>query len=155
DFGNGQTAPTTNGQAIFDTTGTYTVVLTATSANGCVDTAVYVYHVYPAPTASFTLSGNAGCAPYTVSFIHNSVSGTTYQWNFGDGNTSTLSNPMHTYEIPGTYNITLIVSGGGVCNDTLQLVAGVTVYQTPVADFTSDYYNVIDPDGQIQFTNLS
>jgi PKD repeat protein len=155
DFGNGTNATTTNGQAAFDTTGTYTVILTATSASGCVDTAVYVYNVYPAPTASFSLSGNAGCAPYTVSFTNNSVNGVTYYWNFGDGDTSMLSNPSHTYEIPGTYNVTLVVSGGGICNDTLELTSAVTVYQTPVADFTSDYFNITDPDGQIQFTNLS
>jgi PKD repeat protein len=155
DFGNGTNATTTNGQVSYDTIGIYTVVLTATSSSGCVDTAVYVYNVYPAPTASFSLSGNAGCAPYTVSFTNNSVDGVTYYWSFGDGDTSMMSNPSHTYEIPGTYNVTLIVSGGGICNDTLELTSAVTVFQTPVADFTSDYFNITDPDGQIQFTNLS
>ena len=154
-FGNGTNATTTNGQASFDTTGTYTVVLTATSASGCIDTSDYVYNVYPAPTASFALSGNSGCAPYTVTFTNNSVDGVTYYWSFGDGDTSMLSNPSHTYEIPGTYDVTLVVSGGGICNDTLELTSAVTVLQTPVADFTSDYFNVVDPDGQIQFTNLS
>ena len=154
-FGNGQTATTTNGQAAFDSTGSYIVVFTATSASGCVDTAVYVYNVYPAPTASFSLNGNSGCAPYTVNITNTSVGGVTYYWNFGDGDTSMMSNPVHTYELPGIYNVTLVVSGGGLCNDTLELISAVTVYQTPVADFTSDYFNLIDPDGQIQFTNLS
>ena len=155
EFGNGDSAFTTNGQATYDTIGSYTVMLIATSTNGCTDTALYVYNVYPAPTALFSLSGNSGCAPYTVSFTNNSVDGVTYYWSFGDGDTSMLSNPSHTYEIPGTYNVTLVVSGGGLCNDTLQLLSAVTVFQTPVADFTSDYFNITDPDGQIQFTNLS
>jgi gliding motility-associated-like protein len=57
----------------------------------------------------------AGCLPYTVSFTNTSI-GANNHWDFGDGNTSTAMNPSHTYYLPGTYNVTLIVSDSTTCN---------------------------------------
>ncbi len=44
---------------------------------------------------------------YTVHFTNNSSGATEYSWDFGDGNTSVLPNPTHTYSAPGVYNVTL------------------------------------------------
>ena len=61
-----------------------------------------------------------GCAPYTVNFVNASLSspgaGVQYQWNFGDGTTSTLYQPSHTFQNNGVYTITLIVSDPNSCN---------------------------------------
>jgi PKD repeat protein len=55
---------------------------------------------------------------YNVSFNNYSVGGfTNLSWDFGDGNTSSLSNPTHTYSTAGTYNVCLTISGNG-CSDT-------------------------------------
>ena len=43
----------------------------------------------------------------------------SYQWSFGDGNTSTKKNPNHTYSTFGSYNVKLIISDTGTCADTL------------------------------------
>ena len=59
-----------------------------------------------------------GCAPYSYTFENTSLvqSGTTYQWDFGDGTTSTLENPTHVYTQQGTYDIVLIVNDANSCN---------------------------------------
>lgn len=48
-----------------------------------------------------------GCAPYTVNF-RNTGRGESYQWDFGDGSSSTETNPTHTFTSSGTYNVRLI-----------------------------------------------
>lgn len=62
-----------------------------------------------------------GCAPYTVQF-HNTGRGTSFLWDFGDGTTSTESNPSHTYSAGGYYTITLIASQPSGCatSDTMR-----------------------------------
>ncbi len=58
----------------------------------------------------------SGCAPFTVEFINNSINGVNYNWNFGDGNTSTLFAPSHTYTLAGTYQVRLISNNNATCN---------------------------------------
>ena len=70
----------------------------------------------PTPTpvplvADFTANVTSGPAPLTVAFTDTSTGGpTSWLWDFGDGNTSTVQNPVHTYESPGNYSVTLTVS---------------------------------------------
>ncbi|MHC1707832.1 MAG: gliding motility-associated C-terminal domain-containing protein [Bacteroidales bacterium] len=62
----------------------------------------------------------SGCAPDTVMFQNTSyLSGpgtVQYFWDFGDGNTSVLTNPLHIYNAPGMYTITLVVTDSESCN---------------------------------------
>lgn len=68
------------------------------------------------PTAAFTSTVNDELRSAT--FANTSSSASTYQWNFGDGNTSTEATPTHTYQNIGTYTVTLIASN--TCgNDTI------------------------------------
>lgn len=65
----------------------------------------------PAPIASFTASSTAGTAPLTVQFTDTSTGPpTAWEWNFGDGTTSTEQNPVHLYETPGIYTVSLRAS---------------------------------------------
>ncbi len=66
-----------------------------------------------APLASFAVTPRAPVAGVPVTFEDNSSNAMSYLWNFGDGTTSTLSNPTHTYNTPGRYTITLTVMNGG------------------------------------------
>lgn len=94
-------------------------------------------HNYPKPAANFNTGSNNGCN-LTVNFNNNSSmsSGTltSYQWNFGDGSTSTLQNPVHTYTTSGNYLVSLIVTSSKGCSDTAVNI--VTVNPPPVAAFT-------------------
>src|SRR5688500_19860441 len=63
--------------------------------------------------ANFSATPLVACVGTPVNFTDLST-GTvvSWAWNFGDGNTSNLENPTHTYSAAGTYNITLTVSNG-------------------------------------------
>jgi len=72
------------------------------------------------PTASFAVLGPQ-CGP-TVDFANTSLGATGYFWDFGDGQTSTLSEPLHSYSAPGTYSISLTATNDCGSSDTIILV---------------------------------
>ncbi|AKB52189.1 cell surface protein [Methanosarcina barkeri str. Wiesmoor] len=61
------------------------------------------------PTANFSSNKQTGSFPLTVSFKDRSFNANKFLWDFGDGNTSTEVNPVHTYSAAGTYTVTLTV----------------------------------------------
>jgi hypothetical protein len=66
------------------------------------------------PVADFTASPTSGFAPLPVTFTNTSTGYyTSNLWDFGDGQTSMVTNPGHTYEAAGTFTVTLTVSGSG------------------------------------------
>ncbi len=67
-----------------------------------------------------------GCAPYTISFT-NTGRGNTYHWDFGDGGSSTIRNPQHTFTQPGTYRVRLIAITNQGCktSDTVEHIVRV------------------------------
>lgn len=71
----------------------------------------------PSVVADFVLPP-LGCAPYTYTFENTSLgqNATIYSWDFGDGNTSPLRDPSHTYTVPGTYTVQLILTDPISCN---------------------------------------
>jgi PKD repeat protein len=70
-------------------------------------------------TADFTATPTRGAPPLTVQFTNTSAGDfTTSQWDFGDGATSTETNPTHAYTVPGMYSVTLTV-GDGVDTSTV------------------------------------
>ncbi len=91
--------------------GVYTVVLTATNPWG-VDIATAMVHVGHSSMAAFTVSDEYPSVGELVTFINNSTGGDplTYEWDFGDGETSQQSTPTHVYDAPGDYTITLTVT---------------------------------------------
>lgn len=80
-----------------------------------------------APTASFTGSPRSGAAPLAVSFTDTSTGAPgSWSWDFGDGTTSTVRNPTHTYDDPGTYTVALTASNAAG-SDTETRVGYITV----------------------------
>lgn len=64
-------------------------------------------------SASFMADVNTGAAPLTVHFQDTSDGApTAWHWDFGDGSSSTLQNPVYTYNTPGTYTVNLTVTSG-------------------------------------------
>ncbi|MGB6036561.1 MAG: PKD domain-containing protein, partial [Cryomorphaceae bacterium] len=63
-----------------------------------------------------------GCAPHEIAFSNFSI-GDTFEWDFGDGTTSTEFEPVHIYQEPGTYTVSMIASDSLSCNlaDTVSL----------------------------------
>ncbi|MCX7767686.1 MAG: PKD domain-containing protein [Flavobacteriales bacterium] len=113
--------------------GTFTITYSVTQ-NGCSSTSTYDVLVNPAPVALFdTAYTNNG----TVSFVNLSQNGSTYQWSFGDGNSSTAMNPTHTYLNSGTYFVTLVVSNAcGSSSYTMSIFVKVTGVGLAENDFS-------------------
>jgi large repetitive protein len=137
----------------------YTV--TGENTDGCTGSTTVVVYVHPYIGVSFTANPASGCSPLDVQF--NFAGGPywapgTHVWNFGDlysgANSSTLNNPTHTYEYPGTYEATLTVTNtfGCVESGSQQIMASAR----PVANFTShppDFSTMDNPE--ILFVNQS
>ena len=86
--------------------GNYTV--TATSSNGCIAEHTYMLTATPeVVTAGFDFTSDE----LVVNFTNTSVNGVTYEWDFGDSNSSTDFEPVHTYASHGTYTVCLTTSG--------------------------------------------
>ena len=79
--------------------------------------------------AEFTACPTAQCsaAPFTVQFTNLSTSGNTYKWYFGDGSTSTVAAPSHTYTSNGAYNVKLVTYGGTCGADSITKTSFITV----------------------------
>ncbi len=91
-----------------------------------------------APQASFMAAPRAGVAPFDVLFTDQSSGDIiSWLWDFGDGETSTLQNPAHTYDsLPGTYSVTLDVSGPGG-TDSLTEIDYITIEDNLAPSITS------------------
>lgn len=82
----------------------------------------------PSVVASFSAMPTQFCiAPATVAFTNNSSNAGTFNWNFGDGTTSTISNPTHTYSTYGNYTVKLVSNGGSCGIDSLTLTNYISV----------------------------
>jgi gliding motility-associated-like protein len=129
----------------FENPGCYDVTLTTTTALGCVSdtTLANFVCVYPNPYASFEPSPYYMSEIAPVTAMQNSSAGAVaYEWEFGDGSSSTLENPTHTYsETVAEYVITLTAISDHGCIATADAVVGVRpelIYYVP---------NTFTPDG--------
>ncbi|HFC01042.1 MAG TPA: PKD domain-containing protein, partial [Phaeodactylibacter sp.] len=106
--GTPSTSTDQNPTIIYNTGGTYDVTLEVTNFAGTNSIMQPNYlTIQESPVADFTasidLDGN-------VTFTNNSILGNTYEWNFGDGNTTEEVSPVYTYEVSGVYTVLLITT---------------------------------------------
>jgi PKD repeat protein len=137
-FGDGQTSSLKNPRHAYAAPGTYTVTLRVTNEKGQSDLVKinYITVDIHLPIADFDCNPVLGAAPLTVTFTDESEF-LPYQWvwQFGDGVTSTVQHPTHTYTEPGTYTVSLR-SSNAVGSDTMTKTDVITV-QLPTIDFTA------------------
>ena len=126
-FGNGQQLSTqASPVGCYTLASNYTVKLTLTDSNHCVNTATASVVTYPIPVADFNYTPDpATILEPTITFL-NSSTGTIkhYTWDFGDDlyvgtDTSNLNSPKHTYLYVGSYPVTLVVLSANGCSDTV------------------------------------
>ncbi len=134
---------------MFINPGTYTVMLSVVTTDGCAGslTQTDMISVYPNPVADFIFNPIVGTIENPIiRFFDESYLPFKWLWNFGDpssgnANTSTQQNPMHMYSNDGQYLVELIVETDHGCRDTTS--KEVTIKP----DFTFYVPNVFTPDG--------
>ena len=132
----------------YNTGGVYDVTLTVLNSAGVdIFNATNYVNVEDTPVASFTFT-NVGS---TFTFTNTSLGTGNYVWNFGDGNTSSQMNPVHTYATGGTYTVGLLVSNN--CSSST-FVETITVVAAPTASFSASPLSGCGPLS-VQFNDLS
>ena len=127
DFGDGAQANTQNPQNTYLNSGNYTVSLKVTNDKGCFATFTKPAYIRlnGGVKPDFDFNQPAVChTPVTINFSNHSIGpgALSYQWSFGDGGTSTVLNPSHTYTAPGTYSVYLVSISSSGCKDTLKKI---------------------------------
>ncbi|MEO7983372.1 MAG: PKD domain-containing protein, partial [Bacteroidota bacterium] len=117
-FGDGTTGTGSQPTKIYTTPGSYTIKL-VNNYGSCTDSTTHTITVNPKPVTNFTADITSSCqAPLTVTF-NTTTPGSSYSWDYGDGDTSTVKDPVHIYTAPGVYTVRLIVTNSSGCSDTL------------------------------------
>ncbi len=130
------TAPTPSTAAL----GTTDYYVTQKALFGCESVRSKItVHVLLTPTAAFTIANNRQCLKGNLfSFTNGSadiLANSQYFWDFGDGDTSKLPNPKHTYKNQGTYTVKLRTTNPPICSNEISKT--VEVIGTPVAQFNA------------------
>ncbi len=170
DFGDGSTSSDPNPTHTYATDGVYNILLTVVSSTGCVAHACEVLCTFGGGTIDTFYYGcqamfAAGWGgpdpagnfdPLSLSFFDLSFGVVTnWNWDFGDGATSTEQDPMHTYDEPGLYSVTLHITTVDGCESeiTMEVYAGDDFPWTefdcqamflPVPDSTGNGYFFLD-----------
>lgn len=110
-FGDGTTFTGKNPNKKYNTPGTYqiTVVGVDTLCNTSDTTSFTLFIFQSLAQAAFTANFDTCDFPFTVQFANQSTNSNQFQWSFGDGTTSNLTNPLKAYANEGTYNVFLAV----------------------------------------------
>lgn len=160
DLGNGVISFLENPSTTYFNPGTYNIKLIVRNAAGA-DSIVKTQFitVYPTPVVDFIASDTAGCFPLPVQFTDRSATGsgtiTNYSWDFGDGDTSSLPNPLHTYTSGGNFSVTLKVINNYGCTRTFSKTQYIKISGGVVADFTNSDPPQCIPPVTVNFTNAS
>ena len=98
------------------------------------------------PTASFSASPTTVCLGESISFTDTSAGNpTSWNWDFGDGNSSTAQNPTHVYATAGTYDVKLVVSDG-TNSDSITKTGYIMINAPPTVDLGSDTTSICQGD---------
>lgn len=138
DFGDGGSSTAQNPIHSYVTAGDFLVTLTVANAAGS-DEATATISI-SIPVADFSGTSLFGCGPLEASFTDESTSTTSlasWNWDFGDGTSSSARHPSHVYDSPGTYPVTLSVTDANGCSDQVMRTSFVQVIG-PDPDFGAD-----------------
>jgi gliding motility-associated-like protein len=157
-YGDGQSQTLSSGpfSHTYNTAGSFTASLKVTDTYGCTDSSAFAAQIFVTdPKALLTTPDTLTCAGANVTFTNTSTgAGLTYNWTFGDGTTSTATNPVKTYAADGDYTVRLLVTDVNGCTDSLRLNNYIKV-RTSLASFTvNDSISSCAPF-EVVFTNTS
>lgn len=149
-FGNGDSARSKQATYTYEKGGKYRPYVITETNDGCMDTAYYAAQievenaqfVFNQPDTVFV------CRSGIVDFNGESIGGESWQWDFGDGDESTMANPSHLFDSAGVFEVKLLTENTLGCYYNL-LPYNVVVVSDPTADFTSSRNNC--PNFEMRF----
>jgi PKD repeat protein len=144
DFGDGGSSSLQNPFHTYASNGSYMVCLTATDVCGNIDSTCQLVTVCAPLASDFSYSSTF----LTSSFTDLSNTAVQWQWDFGDGNTSTDQNPSHTFAVTGTYHVCLTAID--FCGNTDSTCQDITVCSPVETDFSYSQSSLT-----INFSDLS
>jgi gliding motility-associated-like protein len=160
DFGDGTTSTQENPVHFYGDVGTFTVRLTVsnTSSSDSETKSNYI-SIYANPVVNFSVSDTIGCSPLQVRFSDQSTvdrgSLVDWNWDFGNGDTSSEENPINTYSLNNSFDVFYQVIDEHGCSSSINLPQFITSLPSPEAIFSqSDTFSCIAPK-TISFTNSS
>ncbi len=159
EFGDGEVSFDPDPLHLYQTPGFYDVRLEITDDNGCVESVAKTIRYQPVP-ALIVISPNAftGCEPARIFFENlSSPIDETYdiKWNFGDGGTGTAISPVHIYESPGIYDVSLEILSPIGCKTDALFTQLIEILPSPIADFSFSPENPTNLHPDVQFTDQS
>ena len=143
DFGDGTVVADTNPAHTFINGGTYMVKLKAVGYCNKESESMQPVYVYPNPKVDFTISPDTASINQIIAFNNETVGGEFYQWDFGDGEISTETNPRKAYKMAGIYDIKLVATSVNGCKDSLIKENAVTI----ISDLFVQFPTAFTPDG--------
>lgn len=155
DFGNGDVANgVQNPNYNYTSPGSYSISLTVTASNNCQSSITLPYSVNTPPIADFT--DGIICTNDPFIFQNNSTfpqsNLQSVLWDFGDGNTSTNTDPSHIFTVPGIYDVVLTVYSAEGCEHSI--TKQIEALPAPTADFSGPENPLALTDSAF-FNNLS
>ena len=141
--------------------GTYSLMITqGLCSSDPLSTTINASDIIAVPVAAFDPSPiipGTGAVPLSVSFANHSTNADSYLWDFGDGATSTQTNPQHLYTKKGSFTVKLTATNKGACSNTVSL--GKLVLRYDVVIFIPNTFTPnndgINDDFGVKITNLS
>lgn len=122
----------------YSSTGMYSISLKLTSNEGCLDSANKVVTVSQSPNVGFTVNDSTQCfSGNSFSFNDTSLNATSRIWYFGNGDTSTIINPVKSYSVAGNFNVKLVSSNNGCLDSSIRQII---VFPSPRSGFTVNNY---------------
>lgn len=152
-----------NGSGVYVVTPSQPTTYIVTVSNLCssvTDSATALFN--PPPTIALTSDTSALCVPGDIHFFDNSITGnpndpiTIWNWNFGDGTSSNIQNPIHTYTSQNDYQVTLTISTSGGCTaNSDSIPMNISAHAYPTAAFSVNATSLHLPLDLLNCTNLS
>ncbi len=161
DFGDGNNSSLEHPVHVFNNTSNsvqyYNVRLTAISSNNCIHSTNEYVTVYPNPDLTITTYPEKACAPADI-LLSSTPGGRSYQWNFGDGNSSSGDfNILHTFnndtDHDAVFIVEIISTSYFGCVDTGY--THITVHPSPEASFYADPTYQMIPDRTVNLVNTT
>ena len=123
---------------VYSNAGLYSVSLIVESIDGLKDTLLRKKYIenLAIPVADFNIPNPSECEKSSITFSNNSINATSFLWDFADGSTTTIGNPVHSYTVSGDYTITMIATDSFACESSI--TKSVKINSSSTANFLAN-----------------